>query len=109
MEMEKHLKATVVASGALFEDGKLLLLKRPKHKKMFPGQWEIPGGKLNERENPEQAVKRELLEELDLEVEVNRPFATMQWSKDGGEYFEIDYLITAKNPVKLNLKEHDEC
>ena len=46
-------------------DFKILLAKRPKNK-IFPGFWEFPGGKLQKNETPELAIKRELLEELNI-------------------------------------------
>ena len=48
-------------------DFKILLAKRPNNKP-FPGLWEFPGGKLQKNETPELAIKRELLEELNIKT-----------------------------------------
>ena len=54
-----------VSAGVIFsEDGRVLLCSRPADKP--PAGWEFPGGKIEAGETPEEALKRELLEELDL-------------------------------------------
>jgi 8-oxo-dGTP diphosphatase len=61
-------KNLFVAAAALIDaDGRVLLAQRPAGKAMA-GQWEFPGGKLAEGETPEQALIRELGEELGIDV-----------------------------------------
>jgi len=58
----------LVAAAALIDvDGRVLLARRPDGKTMA-GQWEFPGGKLAQGETPEQALVRELHEELGIDV-----------------------------------------
>lgn len=57
----------VPAAAIINEEGQLLLAQRPEGKR-GAGQWEFPGGKLEAGETPEQALKRELKEELDMDV-----------------------------------------
>ncbi len=58
----------LVAAVALLDpDGRVLLARRPQGKSMA-GLWEFPGGKLQEGETPEQAVVRELAEELGVDT-----------------------------------------
>lgn len=57
-----------VAAGVILNDEKAVLLAlRPLHKHQG-GLWEFPGGKVEAGESAEQALTRELFEELDLEV-----------------------------------------
>ena len=56
----------IVSAGALVDiDGRVLIAKRPKGK-IMDGLWEFPGGKVETNENPEEALMRELNEELGI-------------------------------------------
>ena len=57
----------VVACALVDEDGRVLLAKRPSNRS-FSGLWEFPGGKVEPGEKPEDALIRELKEELDIDV-----------------------------------------
>jgi 8-oxo-dGTP diphosphatase len=68
------MKYTEVAVGVLIrEDGAALFGQRPADKP-YGGWWEFPGGKLEVGETVEQALKRELFEELDIEVQLSIPW-----------------------------------
>ena len=66
----------VAAAALLDSSGRVLITQRPAHKQLG-GLWEFPGGKVELGEAPEQALVRELKEELDLTVEPDAldPFA----------------------------------
>jgi 8-oxo-dGTP diphosphatase len=75
----------LVAACALVDvDGRVLLARRPEGKKMA-GLWEFPGGKLNPGETPEQALIRELKEELGIDVTTAclAPFAFASHAYEG--------------------------
>lgn len=57
----------VVACALIDADGRVLLAERPAGKSMA-GLWEFPGGKLEPSERPEEALIRELKEELGIDV-----------------------------------------
>jgi 8-oxo-dGTP diphosphatase len=57
----------VVACALVDEDNRVLIAKRPGDKHMG-GLWEFPGGKVEENETPEEAIIRELAEELGIDV-----------------------------------------
>ncbi len=57
----------VVAAALVDADGRVLLAQRPKGKQL-EGLWEFPGGKVDVGERPEDALIRELKEELGIEV-----------------------------------------
>ncbi len=54
-----------VVAGILVQDGRFLASRRPAHTR-FGGMWEFPGGKVEQGETLEQALVRELAEELDV-------------------------------------------
>ncbi|HEV7923994.1 MAG TPA: 8-oxo-dGTP diphosphatase MutT [Verrucomicrobiae bacterium] len=59
-----------VAAGLVFREGKLLITERPA-KSHLGGLWEFPGGKREAGESFEQCLRRELTEELGIEVQVH--------------------------------------
>ncbi len=66
----------VVAAALLDPERRVLLAERPAGKHMA-GWWEFPGGKVGTAETDEQALVRELREELGIESRVHRKVATM--------------------------------
>ena len=65
-----------VAVGVLIDsEGRFLLTSRPEGK-VYAGYWEFPGGKLEPGETVEQALRRELLEELGIEIGPAQPWKT---------------------------------
>lgn len=56
----------LVVAGVLRRNGLLLVCQRPRHKH-HGGLWEFPGGKVEPGESPEEALRRELGEELGLQ------------------------------------------
>ena len=57
----------VAACALINEQGKVLINKRPEGKD-YAGYWEFPGGKVEENETPEEAIIRELKEEINIDV-----------------------------------------
>jgi 8-oxo-dGTP diphosphatase len=58
----------VVVAGAVYDQGRLLAARRSAPPELA-GRWELPGGKLEPGESGEQALVRELREELGVETE----------------------------------------
>ena len=101
--MKKHY---TVSAAIIVENKKILCVQRNKGKYDYISyKYEFPGGKLEEGENEEDALKREISEELNLEIDVAEKFLVVTH-----EYLDFDltmhsYLCKA-NTEKLVLKEH---
>jgi 8-oxo-dGTP diphosphatase len=96
-----------VVAALIEHDGKILVTRR-KEGQSHAGFWEFPGGKIEGGETAEQALRREILEELGLEIDVGTLFATNQFDyKD----FRIELLAyEATNPRgELVLVVHDKA
>jgi len=64
----------VVAALVCDEEGKILVSRR-KEESFQGGRWEFPGGRVEIMEKPEDALKREMKEELDVKVDVGNIFS----------------------------------
>ena len=95
-----------VVAALIEQDGKVLIAQRGKGQKMAD-LWEFPGGKVETGEGPEAALKRELLEELNLEIEVLELYGE---HKHHYPQFSIQlslYRVQWRGG-KLKLKEHQQ-
>ena len=59
----------LVVAAVIEREGLFLLARRAAHKS-DPGCWEFPGGKVEHGESPQAALIRELMEEMDVEIQV---------------------------------------
>ncbi len=76
MSTEPTPAITVVAAIIRGEDGRICLSKRPDHKHQG-GRWEFPGGKVEPGERLDEALARELYEELGMASSLSSPFMTI--------------------------------
>lgn len=80
--MENYFFA-VPQKAAIKKGGKYLMLKRAPDAHVFPGHWDFPGGRVENGENLEDGLKREVKEETSLEIESGKPvFAFMEKASD---------------------------
>ncbi|MWA13399.1 (deoxy)nucleoside triphosphate pyrophosphohydrolase [Streptomyces sp. BA2] len=95
----------IVVGAALYDDGRLLAARRTAPPELA-GRWELPGGKVEPGEHPEEALVRELREELGVAAE---PVARVpgQWPLKPGY---VLWVWTAKllSGAPEPLEDHDE-
>ena len=65
-----NLNLLNVVGAVLIKDNKIILPKRASNLKVMPDKYEFPGGKVEENETLEEALKRELYEELSIDVDI---------------------------------------
>ena len=95
-----------VVAGIIYKDRKILIAKRNLQKDQG-GQWEFPGGKVEKGETNEEALKREIKEELDADIEVKEYVGENEFhypEKDVKLIFYKAELISAK----VKLLEHED-
>ena len=96
----KHIE---VAAAIIIDDGRIFATQRGYGK--FKDGWEFPGGKIEQGETPQQAVKREVREELDTEIEVGELFDTVEYDYPDFHLTMHCFLCTVQSG-NLVLKEH---
>lgn len=72
----------------------------------FKGGWEFPGGKIEEGETPKEALKREILEELDTEISVGELIDTVEYDYPTF-HLSMDCFWCEIVRGELVLKEHE--
>lgn len=77
-----------MVGGAILRDGRLLTARRRNG--AYAGMWEFPGGKIEPGESSQDALRRELQEELGVEVEVGEPLH----QPDGNPWWPLAHGLT---------------
>ncbi|MFJ3708771.1 (deoxy)nucleoside triphosphate pyrophosphohydrolase [Streptomyces sp. NBC_01267] len=95
----------VVVGGALYDQGRLLAARRSAPPELA-GRWELPGGKLEPGESAEEALVRELREELGVEAE---PLERIpgEWPLKPGLVLQVWTARLVSGEAKP-LEDHDE-
>jgi len=97
----------IVVAGFVVKDGKVLLAKRPKSKKLAPDKYHLPGGHVEYGEDLKSALKRELQEEFGIEVDVDEPFYSFSYIADGAHTIGLvcpAKMIGSANSLVLNAE-----
>ena len=71
------MKTVHVAAAVIKSNHKIFATQRGYGE--FKGGWEFPGGKIEPGERPEDALKREIREELNTEIEIHNPVGTIEY------------------------------
>jgi len=100
------MKTVKVVCGIIWKDGKIFIARR-KPEKSMGGYWEFPGGKIEQGEDPKEALARELKEELGMEVKVLNHFGSNLHQYESFSIELIAYICEFVNAT-FELTDHVE-
>lgn len=81
-----------VVAALIINKGKILVCQRTRHQTM-PLKWEFPGGKIETGEQPRDALRRELEEELGIDAKIGEEVARIQHQYKNGGAVELRFYV----------------
>ena len=81
-----------VVAGFILQGDKVLICQRTKHQPM-PLKWEFPGGKIEHGEQPRDALRRELQEELGIAAEIGNELVRIRHTYKNGGAVELRFYL----------------
>jgi 8-oxo-dGTP diphosphatase len=102
-------KTMLVSAGIIRKDGKILIAKRRADDRYEGGKWEFSGGKVEQFEDPKDCLIREIKEELDINIAVEKIFSVYSsiYEKNS-ERIHVILLVYFADWVSGEVK-HIEC
>ena len=98
------MKTIKVVAAIIIKDGQVFATQRGYGE--FQGWWEFPGGKMETGESPQEALKREINEELDADIQVNELLETVEWDYPNF-HLTMHCFICNLLSESLHLNEHE--
>ena len=92
-----------VVAALILKEEKVLVCQRTRYQTM-PLKWEFPGGKIEEGEQPRDALRRELDEELGIEAKVGEEVARIRHEYKGGGSVELRFFVVREYKGELENK-----
>jgi 8-oxo-dGTP diphosphatase len=92
-----------VVAALILNDGKILVCQRTRHQTM-PLKWEFPGGKIEEGEQPRDALRRELDEELGIDANIGNEVARIRHQYKNGSSVELRFFVVNEYKGELENK-----
>ena len=89
-----------VVAALIVKDGKVLVCQRTRHQTM-PLKWEFPGGKIEEGEQPRDALRRELDEELGIQATIGNEVARIQHEYPNHAKVELRFFVVREYEREL--------
>jgi 8-oxo-dGTP diphosphatase len=100
------MKSIEVVAAIIRKEDKILATQRGYGE--WKDWWEFPGGKIEQGETPEEALKREISEELSAEINVDELFSTVDYDYPKFHLTMHCYLCTPQTNA-MHLNEHESA
>ena len=98
------MKIIEVVAAIIIKDDQVFATQRGYGE--FQGWWEFPGGKMEAGESPQEALKREINEELDADIQVNELLETVEWDYPNF-HLTMRCFICSLLSESIHLNEHE--
>ena len=98
------MKTIEVVAAIIIKDGKVFSTQRGYGE--FKGWWEFPGGKIESGECPQEALIREIHEELDAEISVGELLEIVEWDYPNF-HLTMHCFVSSLTSESLYLNEHE--
>ena len=95
-----------VVAAIIKKNNQYLIAKRNRHKH-FALKWEFPGGKVEFNETFEEALSREIKEELNIKIKIHKKIGTENF-KDNKINITLHYFICTHLSGAIKLNEHED-
>ena len=102
----KTIRVVAAVIRAVNGDGKQMIFATQRGYGEFRGGWEFPGGKIEDGETPQEALKREIIEELETEIKVGDLIDTIEYDYPTF-HLSMDCFWAEIVSGDLILKEHE--
>lgn len=102
----KTIRVVAAITKAVNENGETIIFATQRGYGDFKGGWEFPGGKIEEGETPQEALKREIMEELETEITVGELIDTIEYDYPTF-HLSMDCFWAEIVSGDLILKEHE--
>ncbi|MEV4655048.1 NUDIX domain-containing protein [Micromonospora sp. NPDC049301] len=95
----------------IVHEGKLLMIRKAEDHPYHPGRWEIPGGRLRPDEGLDEGLRREVHEEVALDVAPYRPLSMWMWRLGEAETIIVvarECMIVGEPEARLTVNAQQE-
>ena len=104
----KTVKVVAAVIKEVNDNGEPIIFATQRGYGEFKDGWEFPGGKIEAGETPQEALKREIMEELDTKIKIGNLIDTIEYDYPNFHLF-LDCFLCEIVSGELKLKEHENA